>query len=89
MDSRARTQLALGLFLILIAAFLAALRFYPPLRALILPFEWPMWVVIAGGVILPHRPGSAHPACGGRGQSDEAGPAGPACHVLQTGDRSQ
>jgi len=31
MDSRARTQLALGLFLIMIAAFLAALRFYPPL----------------------------------------------------------
>ncbi len=30
MENRARTQLALGLFLILIAAFLAALRFYPP-----------------------------------------------------------
>lgn len=68
MDSRARTQLALGLFLILIAAFLAALRFYPPLHALIPPFEWPMWVVIAGGVILligllVGAPGMAVPAC--------------------------
>jgi len=68
MDSRTRTQLALGLFLILIAAFLAALRFYPPLRALIPSFEWPMWVVIAGGVILligllVGAPGMAVPAC--------------------------
>ncbi len=68
MDSRTRTQLALGLFLILIAAFLAALRLYPPLRALIPSFEWPMWVVIAGGVILligllVGAPGMAVPAC--------------------------
>lgn len=68
MEKRARTQLALGLFLILIAAFLAALRFYPPLGALIPPFEWPMWVVIAGGVILligllVGAPGMAVPAC--------------------------
>lgn len=68
MEHRARTQLALGLFLILIAVFLAALRFYPPLRALIPPFAWPMWVVIAGGVILligllVGAPGMAVPAC--------------------------
>lgn len=31
MERRTRTQLALGLFLILVAAFLAALRLYPPL----------------------------------------------------------
>ncbi|RME36110.1 MAG: hypothetical protein D6793_06390 [Thermoflexia bacterium] len=52
MERRTRTQLALGLFLILVAAFLAALRFYPPLCALIPSFEWPMWIVIAGGIIL-------------------------------------
>ncbi len=68
MEKRARTQLALGLFLILVAAFLAALRFYPPLRALIPPFAWPMWVVIAGGIILligllVGAPGMAVPAC--------------------------
>ncbi len=68
MEKRTRTQLALGLFLILLAAFLAALRFYPPLRALIPPFAWPLWVVIAGGVILligllVGAPGMAIPAC--------------------------
>ncbi len=68
MDRRARTQLALGIFLILVAAFLVALRFYPPLRALIPPFDWPIWVVIAGGLILlvgllVGAPGMAVPAC--------------------------
>lgn len=68
MEKRARTQLALGLFLILVAAFLAALRFYPPLRAFIPPFAWPMWVIIAGGIILligllVGAPGMAVPAC--------------------------
>ncbi|MBC7228019.1 MAG: hypothetical protein H5T61_12450 [Thermoflexales bacterium] len=68
MEKRARTQLALGLFLILVAAFLAALRFYPSLRALIPSFAWPMWVVIAGGIILligllVGAPGMAVPAC--------------------------
>ncbi|MCS7177846.1 MAG: hypothetical protein RML46_02400 [Anaerolineae bacterium] len=68
MERRARTQLALGLFLILVAAFLAALRFYPPLRALVPPLDWPMWVIIAGGIILligllVGAPGMAVPAC--------------------------
>jgi hypothetical protein len=68
MDSRARTQLALGLLLILAAAFLAALRFYPPLRALIPPVDWPMWIIIAGGIVLligllVGAPGMAVPAC--------------------------
>ncbi len=68
MEDRTRTQLALGLFLILVAAFLAALRLYPPLRTFIPPFDWPMWVVIAGGVILligllVGAPRMAIPAC--------------------------
>lgn len=68
MERRTRTQLALGLFLILVAAFLAALRLYPPLRALVPPFDWPVWVIIAGGIILliglaVGAPGMAVPAC--------------------------
>lgn len=68
MERRTRTQLALGLFLILVAVFLAALRLYPPLRALVPPFDWPMWVIIAGGIILliglaVGAPGMAVPAC--------------------------
>lgn len=62
-----RTQLALGIILILLAAWFATLKFYPHLADLIPPFEWPMWVVIAGGIILligllSGAPGMAVPA---------------------------
>ncbi len=68
MEHRARTQLALGVILILLAAWFAALKFYPWLKNLIPPFAWPMWIVIAGGIILligllVGAPGMAVPAC--------------------------
>lgn len=68
MNQRSRTQLALGIILILLAAWLAALKFYPRLADLIPPFAWPMWIVGAGGIILligllVGAPGMAVPAC--------------------------
>lgn len=52
MENRARTQLALGLILLLLAAWFAALKINPALAAWIPPFDWPMWVVLAGGIVL-------------------------------------
>ncbi len=52
MENRARTQLALGLILLLLAAWFAALKINPALADLIPPFDWPMWVVLAGGIVL-------------------------------------
>ncbi len=68
MDRRARTQLALGIILILLAAWFTAQKFYPALANIIPPFAWPMWIVIAGGIILligllVGAPGMAVPAC--------------------------
>jgi hypothetical protein len=70
MDKRNRTQLVLGLILILVAGWLIATRINPGLARIIhLPvFEWPMWVVFAGAVLLvigllTGVPSMAIPAC--------------------------
>jgi hypothetical protein len=70
MEKRNRTQLVLGLILILVAGWLIATRINPALANFIrLPeFDWPMWVVFAGAVLLVigllvGAPGMAVPAC--------------------------
>lgn len=70
MEKRKRTQLVLGLLLILVAGWLIATRINPELADLIkLPaFEWPMWVVLSGAGLLLlglliGSPGMAVPAC--------------------------
>jgi hypothetical protein len=70
MDKRNRTQLVLGILLILVAGWLIATRANPALaRYLQLPvFEWPMWVVLSGAILLvigllTGAPGMAVPAC--------------------------
>jgi len=70
MEKRNRTQLVLGILLILVAGWLIATRADPALARFIqLPvFVWPMWVVLAGLVLLVigllvGAPGMAVPAC--------------------------
>ena len=70
MDRRKRTQLVLGLVLILVAAWLIAARTYPALADWIKlpPFAWPMWVVLFGAFLfvlglLTGTPGMVIPAC--------------------------
>jgi hypothetical protein len=68
MIKRNRTQLILGIILILVAAWLIAVRLQPGLARLIhLTFVWPVWVLLAGAVILVigllvGEPGMAVPA---------------------------
>jgi hypothetical protein len=53
MEKKNRTQLVLGLLLILVAGWLIATRIFPNLSDLLhLTFEWPMWVVLSGLAIL-------------------------------------
>ena len=69
MNRRNRTQLGLGLLLILAAAWLIATKINPELPDILhMDFEWPMWIVISGGIILligllVGAPGMAVPAC--------------------------
>ncbi len=70
MEKRNRTQLVLGVILILVAGWLIATRVNPDLAKIIrLPaFDWPMWVVFSGAVLLVigllvGAPGMAVPAC--------------------------
>ena len=70
MEHKRRTQLVLGIILILLAGWLIATRLYPPLAQYIHlpPFDWPMWVVLASAVLLVigllvGAPGMAVPAC--------------------------
>jgi len=70
MEKRNRTQLVLGLILILAAGWLIATRISPNLANLIKlpPFDWPMWVILAGALLLvigllTGAPGMAVPAC--------------------------
>jgi hypothetical protein len=70
MTKRNRTQLVLGIILILAAGWLIATRINPDLAQLIhLPaFEWPMWVILTGAAflvlgLLVGTPGLAVPAC--------------------------
>ena len=71
MNKRNRSQLALGLILILLAAWMVALKFRPELGQwmnLNPFFAWPMWVIGAGALILligllVGAPGMAVPAC--------------------------
>jgi hypothetical protein len=70
MEKRNRTQLVLGAILILVAAWLIATRVDPNLAKLInlLPFAWPMWVILAGAALLVigllvGAPDMAVPAC--------------------------
>jgi hypothetical protein len=70
MEKRNRTQLVLGLVLILAAGWLIATRISPNLANLVKlpPFEWPMWLVLSGAIILLiglllGAPGMAVPAC--------------------------
>ncbi|MGD0612497.1 MAG: hypothetical protein ABSB41_13375 [Anaerolineales bacterium] len=69
MPKRNRTQLVLGIILILAAAWLIAIRLQPGLTRLIhFTFDWPAWVLFAGAIILligllVGEAGMAVPAC--------------------------
>jgi hypothetical protein len=70
MEKRNRTQLVLGIILILVAGWLIATRVNPALGNIfhLPPFDWPMWVIFAGAVLLvigllTGAPGMAVPAC--------------------------
>jgi hypothetical protein len=69
MEKKNRTQLVLGLLLILVAGWLIATRIKPDLTNFLhLTFEWPMWVVFAGAALLVigllvGEPDMAIPAC--------------------------
>jgi hypothetical protein len=70
MEKRNRTQLVLGLILILVAGWLIVTRINPDLAKIIHlpPFDWPMWVVLSGAMLLVlgllvGAPGMAIPAC--------------------------
>ena len=70
MTKRNRTQLVLGVILILAAAWLIAVRIFPQLGDIVnLPiFDWPMWIILTGAAflvlgLLVGAPGMAVPAC--------------------------
>lgn len=69
MDKKNRTQLVLGLLLILVAGWLIATRIKPDLANILhLTFDWPMWVMFAGAALLVigllvGEPDMAIPAC--------------------------
>ena len=69
MEKKNRTQLVLGLLLILVAGWLIAARIKPDLANILhLTFEWPMWVMFAGAALLVigllvGAPDMAIPAC--------------------------
>jgi hypothetical protein len=69
MNRRNRAQLGLGIILILAAAWMIASRLVPDLNDFFAQaFTWPMWVVLAGALILligllVGSPGMAVPAC--------------------------
>ena len=69
MEKKNRTQLVLGLLLILVAGWLIATRIQPDLANILhLTFDWPMWIMFAGAVILVigllvGAPDMAIPAC--------------------------
>lgn len=70
MQKRNRTQLVLGIILILVAGWLITTRINPELAKIIHlpPFDWPMWVVFSGALLLVigllvGAPGMAIPAC--------------------------
>lgn len=69
MEKKNRTQLVLGLLLILVAGWLIATRIKPDLANILhLTFDWPMWIMFAGAVILVigllvGAPDMAIPAC--------------------------
>ena len=70
MEKRNRTQLVLGILLILVAGWLIATRANPALARFIQlpPFDWPMWVILTGATLLvigllAGAPGMAIPAC--------------------------
>lgn len=69
MQKRDRTQLALGVLLVLLGAWFFAARQIPALNAwMAVQFEWPFYVIGAGALILligllTGAPGMAIPAC--------------------------
>lgn len=69
MEKKNRTQLVLGLLLILVAGWLIATRIKPDLANIIhLTFDWPMWVMFSGAGLLVigllvGAPDMAIPAC--------------------------
>jgi hypothetical protein len=69
MNKRSRTQLVLGLLLIIAAGWLIATRIRPDLASLLhLTFSWPTWVMLAGAALLviglaAGEPDMAVPAC--------------------------
>jgi hypothetical protein len=53
MEKKNRTQLVFGVLLIILAGFLIASRIYPNLLNILhLTFEWPTWIMLAGGALL-------------------------------------
>jgi hypothetical protein len=70
MEKKNRTQLVLGILLILVAGWLIVSRANPALGRWIQlpPFDWPMWVILTGVTLLVigllvGAPGMAIPAC--------------------------
>ena len=69
MEKKNRTQLVLGLLLIIVAGWLIATRINPDLANILhLTFEWPMWVMFGGAALLvigllTGAPDMAVPAC--------------------------
>lgn len=70
MNRRNRTQLTLGIILILVAAWLIAVHVRPELANLIHlpPLDWTMWLMLVGAALLVigllvGAPGMAVPAC--------------------------
>lgn len=69
MNRRNRSQLGLGIILILAAAWMIVSRLAPDLNQFLAQaFVWPMWVILAGALILLvglllGAPGMAVPAC--------------------------
>ncbi|MEZ0396096.1 MAG: hypothetical protein ABWK53_06705 [Anaerolineales bacterium] len=69
MNRRNRTQLGMGIILILAAAWMIASRLVPDLSDLFAQaFTWPMWIILAGAAmllfgLLVGAPGMAVPAC--------------------------
>ncbi len=69
MNKKNRSQLALGMILLLAAAWLVAVKMRPELAAWMnITFDWPLWVIGAGAILLligllVGAPGMAVPAC--------------------------
>lgn len=69
MSTERRSSLVIGLLLLLVGGYFLAAQFFPQLTEIInLHYDWPVWVILAGGLFLVmsvvlRTPGLAVPAC--------------------------